>query len=139
MVTTVSRALASLAVLALLLVGAPLSPGATALSAPTPPHAPLAVAAGQQERSAHDGSGADRALLVERESGAVAVALPGWSTDHRPPVRDLPEAYTPVLPWMGDIGGPWGRVPPPGSIEAPRLDDAFALPFGRAPPLTEHV
>ncbi|MDT0301494.1 hypothetical protein [Streptomonospora wellingtoniae] len=143
MVTTVSRVLASLAVVALLLVGAPLSPGASALAARTAGHAPLAVAtaadAGSRadSRSAAGGkdSGSDGALLVERDSGAVSVALPGWKADHRPVVRDLPEAYSPVLPWAGDFAGHWTLVPPPGSVEAPRLDEAFALPFGRAPPL----
>ncbi|GAA4952744.1 hypothetical protein GCM10023224_41890 [Streptomonospora halophila] len=143
-VTTVSRVLASLAVVALLLVGAPLSPGASALAAQTAGHAPLAVAAAADAGSRADArgasgktdSGSDRALLVERDSGAVSVALPGWKTDHRPVVRDLPEAYSPVLPWIGEFAGHWTLVPPPGSVEAPRLDDAFALPFGRAPPLT---
>ncbi|GAA4894069.1 hypothetical protein [Streptomonospora salina] len=135
MVTTVSRALASLSVVALLLMGAPLSQGASALPAQTARHAPLAVAAASHDdrRGSHGGSGRD--LLVERDSGAVAVALPGWSVDHRPPVRDLAEVYSPVLPWLGDLGVRV-LVPLPESVGVPHLDDAFALPFGRAPPLS---
>ncbi|MFD0774757.1 hypothetical protein ACFQZ2_12535 [Streptomonospora algeriensis] len=135
MVTTVSRALASLVVMALLLVGAPLSQGASALVAQTARHAPLAVATAGYDDSRGDDSGSGRALLVERDSGAVAVAIPGWNADNRPPVRDLPETYSPVLPWLGDLGTRV-LVPPPGSVDIPHLDDAFALPFGRAPPLT---
>ncbi|WP_157036473.1 hypothetical protein [Streptomonospora alba] len=135
MVTTVSRALASLAVMALLLMGAPLSQGASALAAQTARHAPLAVATANHDDSSDDDSGSGRTLVVERDSGAVAVALPGWSSEHRPPVRDLSEVYSPALPWLADLGARV-LIPAPESVGIPHLDDAFALPFGRAPPLT---
>ncbi|WP_461001172.1 hypothetical protein [Streptomonospora sediminis] len=153
----VFRALASLVATALLLVGAPLSPSAAAMPAQAARHAPLAVGAMPQPRpeprpdpdsgsrsgsrsdSGSEDSDRDRTLLAERDSGAVAVALTSWSTDHRPMVRDHPDAYTPVLPWIADLGRPWARVAPPGSEDMPDLNGAFALPFGRAPPFTEHM
>ncbi|WP_131100193.1 hypothetical protein [Streptomonospora litoralis] len=139
MVATVSRALAALVAVALLVVGAPLAPGGTALPASAARQAPLALAAaGGSDANADtdtDGSGPVQTLLSEGDSQAVAVAFPGWSSDHRVPVRDLPDGYSPVLPWVGSLEAPWARVTLPGSTEAPVAGEAFALPFGRAPPL----
>jgi len=138
-VTTVSRALASLVVLALFLVGAPLSPNGSALAATAGVGVLETVGTAAEQRGAREDSQSDRTLLTEHDSGAVAIAHPGWSTDHRVPVRDLPDAYSPVLPWVDDLGAPWALVPPPGSEAAPDPADPFALPFGRAPPLTERM
>lgn len=128
----VTRAFAVLVALALLVLGAPVAP--TALAVPPP---------AARADGARPAVPADRdlpaALWAERDSGAVALAIPGWSGDHRPQVRDLPDAYSPELPWAPPLDGPWGRVPPPVSVPAPDTADAFALPPGRAPPLTARV
>ncbi|MDA0564405.1 hypothetical protein LG943_08710 [Streptomonospora sp. S1-112] len=130
MVTMVTRAFAVLVALALLVLGAPVAPTAAAV----PP--PAARADGARPAVPAD---LPAALWDERDSGAVALAFPGWSGDHRPQVRDLPDAYSPELPWSPPPGGPWGRVPPPVSAPVPDTAVAFALPPGRAPPLTARV
>ncbi|MDA8371408.1 MAG: hypothetical protein M0026_16300 [Nocardiopsaceae bacterium] len=130
MVTTVPRALAVLLVTALMVLGAPLAPAAAALSAQD--RSPVIAESGPSPRPyavAHP----------RRDMHTAALALSAWGGDHRLSLRDLPDGYSPARPLLPDFGSPWGYVLLPESASPPDVPETFALPLGRAPPLTARV
>ncbi|WP_046468975.1 hypothetical protein [Allosalinactinospora lopnorensis] len=130
-VTTIPRALAAMAVAAIFLLGVPSPPFSTALAA-----------AGSQP--AHGvASASDNTQAVasnRRDPMAVPLALPATNNgDQRLLVRDLPQEHSSSHALLPDIGAPWGVAPLPESVKAPDFAEPFALPLGRAPPLTARV
>ncbi|MBB4929703.1 hypothetical protein F4561_000523 [Lipingzhangella halophila] len=128
MVTTIPRVLASLAVAAVIMLGVPMPPFAAVLTSSSTQDVPGVA----------DGGSDEHALAsAKRTPTTVALALPATSNgDLRQAVRDLPDEYTPAHTALPEIGGPWGYTPLPESVAEPDLAEPFALPLGRAPPLT---
>ncbi|GAA2011037.1 hypothetical protein GCM10009799_44030 [Nocardiopsis rhodophaea] len=152
-VITVSRALAMLLVAAALLLGAPLQPASAAASLPLsvlPAGRAIAMPGPDVEeaqpracrpghRASTAASTAQTARHPDHHAATIAPAIPAWKGDHRPALRDIPEAYTPGIPRLPDIGNAWARAPLPGSARMPVHADVCSLPLGRAPPLTTRV
>ncbi len=130
MVATVPRVLASLVVAAVLMLGVPMPPFSAVISDDAPQ---AAAGAPAEDSDSH-------ALASAKPSSTtVALSLPANNGDHRQLVRDLPDVYSPADTLLPEIGGARDYVPLPESVSAPAFAEPFALPLGRAPPLTERV